>query len=343
MTKHRPGQRGPLVALLALFLIPPFFLTYRSLSAGNASAFVPIGIDWIFLPPEFPKVNQTQQEELPEEQRVITIPYAVSITSCKKRELVMDGASVLQHSIHLNSIRTPNSGSHYDYEMVAFVHPEAVECIEILDTLNYTVLMKEVPFDVTQIRGPYRNVINQSGCCGEREWLKLYAYTLTQYPVVVHLDLDCLILKPLDNLFDAMIMPANTTNGKEVASARARIPAMWVNATDLPKQIDFFFTRDYGMISEPGYRKVPQIGVQGGFLVVRPNVAAFQEYIDLILEGFYNVRQGWGGKLAFGGYYGLVPSRIGGHVLQSLASRRSGRARSLHLQQHGGCSVSTTL
>ena len=313
MTKQRRTQRHSHLVLLALFFAFSMLLTYRTLAIGNKSTADLKATDWIFLPPEFLTVKDSRRQEL-QETHVITIPYAVSVTSCTKRELLMNGAAVLQHSIHLNSIRTPSSGSHYDYQMVAFVHPGAVDCADIFDTLNYTVLMKPVPFQINQIRGRYRRWANRSGCCGEKEWLKLYTYTLTQYPVAVHLDLDCLVLKPLDNLFDAMIMTTTNKTVKDVASSRSRIPAMWVNATDLPETIDFFFTRDYGMVQEPGRRKPHQIGVQGGFLVLRPNRTAFQEFVDIILEGDYTDRDGWGrGKLGFGGYYGA-------RTIQGLAS-----------------------
>ena len=236
------------------------------------------------------------------------IAYAVSVTSCNKRSLVIEGASVLQHSIHLSSIRTVTSGSRYDYEMVAFVLPDAIDCVDIFNKLNYTVYIKPVPIQIEKIRGNYRNWANRTGCCGEKEWLKLYSYTLTQFPVVVHLDLDCLVLKPLDDLFDVMVVPSSSAAAANTAhqrnTARGRIPAMWVNATDMPGTIDAFFTRDYGMIGIPGRRKPHQIGVQGGFLVVRPNQTTFEEYIEIILEGNYTEKNGWGDKLGYGSYYG---------------------------------------
>lgn len=222
------------------------------------------------------------------------IAYAVTVTSCAKRELVMDGASVLKHSIHLNSFRTKTS--RYDYEMIVFVHENATECVDIFSFLNYTVHIKPVPFSVDSVRGGFQKWVRRAGCCGEKEWLKLYSYTLHQYPVVVHMDLDCLVLKPLDALFDAMIFPQS--------SGRERISIMW-DTIELPNPIDAFFTRDYGMIGVPGRKKPHQIGIQGGFLVVRPNQTVFEEYISIILEGNYTERSGWGGhQLGYGGYYG---------------------------------------
>ena len=61
----------------------------------------------------------------------------------------------------------------------------------------------------------------------------------TSYPVVVHLDLDCLLLKPLDDLFDLMLDPSFD---------RAKIDAMWLEPGDFPEQVDFLFTRDYNMV-----------------------------------------------------------------------------------------------
>jgi hypothetical protein len=245
-------------------------------------------------------------------QNPIKIAYAVTITSCERPNLIIDGASVLQHSIHLSSVKTASSGSRYDYEMIAFVHPEAISCIQILKKLNYEVIVKEVPIKVEQIRGKYREWADKGGCCGVKEWLKIYAYTLTKYPVVVHLDLDCLILQRMDDLFDAMIFPLSDRDERGT-KARQRIPAMWKTSEQLPEVIDAFFTRDYGMVQTPGRRKPHQVGVQGGFIVIRPNQTVFKEYVDIILEGNYTESQGWGEALEYGGYYGA-------RTIQGLAS-----------------------
>ena len=124
-----------------------------------------------------------------------------------------------------------------------------------------------------------------TGCCQEKEYLKLYAYTLIEFPVVVHLDLDSLILQPFDDLYDSMI---DGDNGK--------LPIMH-NST-APTNILAFYTKDYNMI-RPGH---PHPGVQGGFIVIKPNLDYFEEYRQTILEGNYKSGAGWGGK--WGGYFG---------------------------------------
>lgn len=313
------GSSSSFLTTLGLIFITSLVLIWRNLSQINSiisqeEAFAHSMLPEVFSSPLVGAANDNSKQKQQQQQQPstkITIAYAVTVTSCKKKQLVMDGASVLQHSIHLATTSKTNNtkgadGSNYDYQMVAFVHPDGVDCIGILKTLNYTVHIKSVPFALDHIRGGYKAWANRTGCCGEKEWLKLYAYTLTQFPVVVHLDLDCLILKPLDDLFDVMI--TNTSASHEhkarAAAARERIPAMWTHGRDMPDRIDAFFTRDYGMIQIPGRRKPHQIGVQGGFLVIRPSQAVFDEYIDIILEGNYTERNGWGDTLGYGGYYG---------------------------------------
>ena len=233
--------------------------------------------------------------------------YAVSLTSCGQSSTsshgsgghssdpnFYEGAAVLAHSIHLSSIRTPNSGSSYDYKLVAFVHTDAEQCSHIFSDLGYEILLRPTPFDVGDIRGSFlREHIVKSGCCGEKEYLKLYAYTLLDYPIVVHLDLDSLILQPMDDLYDSMLLAHDGDVSRE------RIPVMFNEALPKNTKIDAFFTRDYNMVN-PGHKHV---GVQGGFLVLRPSMEAFHSYVNVVLEGNFKQGSGWGGK-GYGGYFG---------------------------------------
>uniref|UniRef100_A0A7S1ZB82 Glycosyltransferase family 8 protein n=1 Tax=Ditylum brightwellii TaxID=49249 RepID=A0A7S1ZB82_9STRA len=228
-----------------------------------------------------------------------TIAYAVSLTGCgakdeavNKAAALTDGAAVLKHSIHLSSIQNPESGSKYDYKMYAFVHPEAIHCSGPFTKLGYEVLIRDTPVNITEIRGDFlRERLPKSGCCGEKEFIKLYAYTLLDYPVVVHLDLDTLILRPLDDLFDVMIDDSDASS-----LARNKIPVM--HDAEIPKKVDAMFTRDYNSINAGD----KHAGVQGGFLVIRPSQEAFDEYVQIILEGNFN-GGGWGGQYGF--YWGV--------------------------------------
>ena len=189
--------------------------------------------------------------------------------------------------------------------MIAFVHPDAVPCSSVFRNLGYDVQIRDTPFNVSAIKGDFlREHIIKSGCCGEREYLKLYSYALLEYPIVVHLDLDSLILKPLDDLFLAMMGGGGGgDDADDVEEARKRVPVMFDAPLPPSSSINAYFTRDYNMIN-PGHKHV---GVQGGFLVVRPSMEAFEEFVSIVLGGRFVKGNGWydhkGGEV-YGGYFG---------------------------------------
>jgi hypothetical protein len=235
-----------------------------------------------------------------------TIAYAVSLTSCQTKggaPMNLDGAAVLKHSIE-------RLDSKYDSKFYAFVHPNATSCLDTLENLGFTVQVRPTPVNTSDIRGPLLKFVEGASCCGSAEFLKLYTYILTEHPVAVHLDMDVLVLKPLDDLYDAMMMMMiDGSHSAAEDAARARLPAMWTRnaVTDLPQQINAYFTRDYNMLTHAGFRKPIETSMQGGFMVVRPNVTVFQEYLNIILEGKYEAGQGWGApELRFGGTYGAA-------------------------------------
>ena len=205
---------------------------------------------------------------------------------------VFDGPAILGHSIHRSSIRFNATISKYDYRLYAFVHPDSNDCAENLSKLGYEILIRDTPIDVHRIHNEqYKEDIESGGCCGSKEFMKLWAYTLVDHPIVVHLDTDVFLSKPFDNLFDAMLVD-DATN--------MTLPTMFNKP--LPKTIDFFFTRDYKQRSR--ITKDPsKYGVQGGFFVIRPDVKLFQELVHTIQEGNYTKRDGWAGQ-QYGGYWG---------------------------------------
>lgn len=210
-----------------------------------------------------------------------TIAYAVTVTGCGS-DPITEGAAVLQHSIARASQR-------YDFRLFAIVHPSAMSCAAPLADLGYTILQREVFVKVGDIQGDFlRQKIVVNGCCGEKELLKLEAYTLTDYPIVVHLDLDVLILKPLDELFDAMLL------GKPLAEGSLMKP----HKADDP--INAFFTLDYNM-AKPKTQYKP---VQGGFFVTRPDMEVYREFQQIVLKGDFREGRGWGG--AVGPFYGSM-------------------------------------
>mmetsp|Transcript_207 Transcript_207/g.477 ORF Transcript_207/g.477 Transcript_207/m.477 type:complete len:500 (-) Transcript_207:321-1820(-) len=243
-------------------------------------------------------------------QPIATIGYAVTVSGCPKDNGsrgdfgagISDGAAVLKHSIHLNSIQNHQSQSMYDYKMYALVHPEAESCARpALEPLGYEILLRDVPVPLEEIEGKFlREKVPSNGCCGEKEFVKIHAYTLIQHPVVVHLDLDTLVLKPMDRLYDVMIngAPKDGSNGEiDVAFGDPLISS--TSSSD--SQINAFFTRDYNM-AHSGQKHV---GAQGGFLVLRPSLDVYDEFVAIIRKGDFHPNKGWGG-LGFGPFYGSM-------------------------------------
>jgi hypothetical protein len=203
--------------------------------------------------------------------------------------LLCDRAAVLKHSIH----RAHASTGRYDYAMYAIVHPTALSCTAPLSDLGFTILEREVFVDVEDIEGEFlRSKIRDNGCCGEKELIKLEAYTLTQHEVVVHLDLDVLILKSLDELFDHMLS-TDATTGRVLDSF------MWPDQP-VPERVDAFYTVDYNMVNPKAQYKP----VQGGFLVLRPDLKVYEDFRAIVKEGDFRQGKGWGGVV--GPFYGSM-------------------------------------
>jgi hypothetical protein len=124
--------------------------------------------------------NDNAMVRVKNEGEAPTIGYAVSITGCGSDPLE-EGAAVLKHSIHLASVHG-NMGGRYDYKIYAIYHPDAAKCASTLAPLGYEMLERQTPVKVSDIEGEFlRSKIENNGCCGEKELIKLEAYTLTDH------------------------------------------------------------------------------------------------------------------------------------------------------------------
>ncbi|KAL7580788.1 hypothetical protein ACA910_001066 [Epithemia clementina (nom. ined.)] len=232
----------------------------------------------------------------------ITVAYAVSLIKCgdfqSTPEGLVDAALVMHHSIYKTSSRV--GASNYDYKMYAIVHQDAERCSHILKDAGFEVLIKQKPVEPSEIQGEYlRKTIHKEWCCGHDEFIKLYAYTLPE-PIVVHVDMDFIFYKPMDNVFDAMLYHKDSDIAK---LARQRIERE--RATDAwPDEPVAFMTRDWGQ-TIPG--RIP--GYQAGFIALRPNPKVMDDLVAIIKEGNYvdgfSRGNGWGGK----GYGAFVGAR----------------------------------
>jgi hypothetical protein len=230
-----------------------------------------------------------------------TIAYVVTITSCNGHEKdrtfqIIEGASVLRYSIHMNSMHGTNGGT-YDYQMYAFYHPDAVDCASALTELGYIIHPRPTPVAVNEIQNQeLRERIVKNGCCGEKELIKFEAFTLVQHPLVVFLDIDVLVLKPLDRLFDFMMDSRKLPNDDDLLYyKKPALSGRNVNVT-IPDQVDLLYTTDYPMVHPD--RKIKP--VQGGFVILRPNRTVYDDFVNIVKVGDFrfddNSDLGWGGR-----------------------------------------------
>jgi hypothetical protein len=240
---------------------------------------------------------------------VITVAFVLTITSCRKHFSTetyhgADGAAVLGYTIHQNSIRGPKGGR-YDYQLYVFHHPDAAECAAPLSELGYIVEARDTPIAVDDIQNAkYREHLPTSGCCGEKELIKFEAFTLVQYPIVVLMDVDTLLLKPLDRLFDFMLDTTKLPHPDDLMYVQQ--PALvGINSNvTIPKYLEFIFTVDYSSVEADRNIKP----AHGGFAILRPNQSIYDDLKAIVIEGDYDLNGGgWGGRtgMFYGGTYEL--------------------------------------
>mmetsp|Transcript_6430 Transcript_6430/g.10458 ORF Transcript_6430/g.10458 Transcript_6430/m.10458 type:complete len:502 (-) Transcript_6430:2036-3541(-) len=252
------------------------------------------------------KIVSTEIKSSVYSNRPIQVAYAISLIKCSDKQSstsgLIDAATVLRHSVHQTSVRNPNSGSKYDYKMYAIVHKKAESCSHLLGDLGYHIIVKDSPVQTSEIRGDYlRKNVHKEWCCGADEFVKLYAYTIHDHPIVVHTDIDFMYAQPMDDLFDAMLLPHDSDEGK---AARGKVELEYQDKRQsMPEDIQAYLTRDYHQVI-PGRKAA----FQAGFIVLRPNQKVFEKYLEVIREGNYvegfSRENGWGGK----GYGGVVGS-----------------------------------
>jgi len=180
----------------------------------------------------------------------LKVAYAITIT---REGPYLDGAAVLKQSI--DRLTTA-----HDYEMIAIVHPGINATRPALQKLGFRIYEFELPIRSEDIVGEeLRTTIDESGCCGAAELLKLCGYRLVEYDRVLLMDMDAVLMKSIDHLFD------------------------------IEKEI--VFTYDYNMRE---YKDVPA-PVQGGFLLIRPSEEAYRSMMEIVRIGDFRPDTGWAG------------------------------------------------
>lgn len=232
-----------------------------------------------------------------------TIGIASTITACGKDRFT-EGAAIMKYSVDQTSIHG-NKGGKYEYKFYIFYHPDAIECTSPLKDLGFELVESPTPLNVSDIRGEVlRDRIVNNGCCGERELVKLEAFKLIGHPIVIHLDLDVLVLEPMDPAIDLMMHPQRA----HLMDLESFV--MWPERA-IPPEIDLMFTKDYNVVG-PGRKDKP---FQGGFFMIKPSLNTYREFVEIVLEGDYrNNTRTQGGT----GWGGIVGPFHGGMTIQGL-------------------------
>ena len=116
-----------------------------------------------------------------------TIAYVISVIKCEDRQTniqgLIDAALVLRHSVHMTSSRNPESGSKYDYHMIALVRKDTMKCANVLHRLGFddVIIVKE-PIAQKDIRGQdLRKYIHKELCCGHCEYDEKWTRVFDRY------------------------------------------------------------------------------------------------------------------------------------------------------------------
>ena len=214
-----------------------------------------------------------------------SVAYAITVTDCTPT--IFDAAAVLA-----KSIRTTQQ--HYSYDLIAILHHvQARDCQQGLEYLGYQVMLKDVPFRLEELKARNRIELGRGGCCGISEYLKLYAVSLTQYDVVLHLDVDAIVLQPLDPLIDVVLREASSKYTLRT------IPSSY----SIPDEVDFLYTRDYNTVNKNDPTNRLKNGVQGAFFVVKPSTTRFEDLLRVVKTTDFDRSKGWN-RSGFGGYWG---------------------------------------
>ena len=254
--------------------------------------------------------TSTKQSNKTTKEAVATVAYHVTLTGCsfRFRKFFRDDLSVLKHSIELNSYPL-NPNSKYSAKFYGIVTPDIIGsgCADALEAEEFTLRILELPATPATIKPPLNETIAKNGCCGHGELMQLYTYTIDPelHPISVNLDLDTLVLKPFDTLFDTILYPHDTPEG-EVARERL-IREGYVAPTYTHQHPDTviqhqtfhaFYTKDYNMIRQGWQER--RVGMQGGFIMVRPNQTIFDHLIQIVKDGDFiggrNLGTGWRGS-----------------------------------------------
>jgi hypothetical protein len=103
----------------------------------------------------------------------------------------------------------------------------------------------------------------------------------------------------MDDVIDFMLDPTKyrDSNTHKLKQQHHNLPIMWPDK-EIPDDVQLLFTKDYNVVA-PKRRDKP---FQGGFFIIKPSIEVYNEFVDIVREGDYHIKGGWGKKV--GPFYG---------------------------------------
>ncbi len=271
-------------------------------------------------------VNESQQSEQapmtpqPQVSQKSVVAYVLPIFSCYPRKTngVTDGdpvnddefhdaAFMLQASIHDISARNPSSGSSYDYQMVAILHTFVQVCqvgganrTQMLMDMGYKVHVVREPIHQVDIRNIHlqRHAPHNNGpLVGMKEMIRLYAFTLEQYPIVTLVEFLTWMVHPPDAMYDVLLNGPRSHKFLESHPDHVVLETFYPNgtiiaATELPREVDVIFARNYASLGKDQW----SANINLSFLPIRPSKKIFKELISTYQSTEYDEKWGWDHK-----------------------------------------------
>lgn len=149
--------------------------------------------------------------------------------------------------------------------LIALVHKDVKYCLPILEAMGYEIRAYDTPFQIEDVENKkIGEEMKTDGCCGILEALKLWAWTWTEFDVVLSIDADVHFHKNFDELFEL-----KTTLG-------------WTHGATADRNQEL---------------------MNGGYLIIKPNKKHFDDMVELLKEGDFRDGRGWKGS-GIGWVYG---------------------------------------
>jgi hypothetical protein len=170
-----------------------------------------------------------------------------------------DAALVLGHSIRQVHSETNSKGGSdkYSADLIALVTPNVLIARPILQAYGWRVVEKPLPVQEDEIENTlFAQQFKSSSKEGMFELMRLWTFAFTGYHRVVYLDVDSLVLRNLDELFD-------------------------------DDHLELQYTGDFEHKEHS-----PAVPIRDSFLIVKPSIDRFEQIKSMIKKGKHN-RNGW--------------------------------------------------